>query len=68
MIIEVEVEETPIFCSKRVAEVTFPVPGIEDQEMVVEEADEEDDDKNKKERLLPLQFRLKKDQEQDPKQ
>ena len=48
VIIEVEVEETPIFRSKRVAEVTFPVPGVEEQEMVVEEADEEDDDKNKK--------------------
>ena len=55
VIIEVEVEETPIFRSKRkfhrtipVAEVPFPVPGVEEQEIVVEEADEEDDDKNKK--------------------
>ena len=43
VIIEVEVEETPIFRSKRkfhrtipMAEVPFPVPGIEEQEMVVE--------------------------------
>ena len=55
VIIVVEVEETPIFRSKRklhrtipVAEVPFPVPGVEEQEMVVEEADEDDDDKNKK--------------------
>ena len=32
------------------AEVPFPVPGVEEQEMLVEEADqdEDDDDKNKK--------------------
>ena len=55
MIIEVEVEETPIFCSKRkfhrtipMAEVPFPVPGVEEQEIVVEEADEDDNDNNKK--------------------
>ena len=29
------------------AEVPFPVPGVKEQEMVVEEADEDDDDKNK---------------------
>ena len=57
VILEVEVEETPIFRSKRkfhrtipVAEVPFPVPGVEEQEMVVEEADE-DDDNNKKIKL-----------------
>ena len=43
-----EVEETPIFRSKRVAEVTFPVPGVEEQEMVVEEADEDNDNNNNK--------------------
>ena len=42
VIIEVEVEETPIFRSKRkfhrtipMAEVPFPVPGVKEQEMVV---------------------------------
>ena len=55
VIIEVEVEETPISLSKRkfhrnipVAEVPFPVPEVEEQEMVVEEADEDDDDNTKK--------------------
>ena len=55
VIIEVEVKETPISCSKRkfhrtipVAEVPFPVPEVEEQEMVVEEADKDDDDNNKK--------------------
>ena len=54
VIIEVEVEETPISCSKRkfhrkitMAEVPFPVPEVEEQEMVVEETDE-DDNNNKK--------------------
>ena len=55
VIIEVEVEETPISRSKRkfhrtipVTEVPFPVPEVEEQEMVVEEADEDDDDNNNK--------------------
>ena len=58
VIIEVEVEETPIFCSKikfhrtiPVAEVPFPVPGVEDQEMVVEEVDEDDDNNNNKRKV-----------------
>ena len=58
VIIEVEVEETPIFCSKRkfhrtipVAEVPFPVPGVEEQDMVVEEADKDNDDNNKKRKV-----------------
>ena len=33
------------------AEVPFPVPGVEEQEMVVEEADKDDDDKNKKRKV-----------------
>ena len=55
MIIEVEVEEIPISCSKRkfhrtipVAEVLFPVFEVEEQGMVIEEADEDDDDNNNK--------------------
>ena len=55
VIVEVEVEKTHIYRSKRkfhrtipVAEVPFTVPEVEEQEMVVEEADEGDDDNNKK--------------------
>ena len=55
MIIEVEVEDIPISRSKRkfyrtipVSEVPFPVPEVEEQEMVVEEADKDDNNNNKK--------------------